>query len=157
MGGLSEEYRTLYEASIDAAKQHMFFRPLNMENLDVLISGTVRVKDEKIELEPVGQHLGCFAGGMLGMGARIFARDDIATARKLALGCVWAYENTPTGIMPETFYSIPCTNDCEWSSEKWYEGVLVQTNLTENPTNIIEERRLQPGFTDITDYHYNLR
>lgn len=135
----------------------MFFRPLNRFNEDILISGTVRVKDEKTELEPVGQHLGCFAGGMLAIGARIFKRDDISTAQKLTLGCAWSYSNTPTGIMPETFYAIPCTNDCDWSEERWHKGVLARFDPLDNVTDIIEEQRLQAGFTGIPDYHYNLR
>jgi len=48
------------------------------------------------------QHLGCFAGGMVGIGARMFSHEeDMATARKLMEGCLWAYENARGGIMPE--------------------------------------------------------
>jgi mannosyl-oligosaccharide alpha-1,2-mannosidase len=55
------------------------------------------------------QHLGCFAGGMVAIGSKIFnKKQDMATAWKMVEGCLWGYENSPNGIMPEIMSLIPC-------------------------------------------------
>ena len=158
LGGLSKDYQTLYEGSIDAAKKHHFFRPLNPENLDILIAGGVRVDNGRAELDPQGQHLVCFAGGMIAIGAKIFQREDLDIGRKLVNGCVWAYESFSTGIMPETFHAIPCTDDCQWSETKWHDGVMSRAGDSQHDARTrIEQGRLPPGFTDIPDRRYILR
>ncbi|MCJ1392719.1 hypothetical protein MMC18_005590 [Xylographa bjoerkii] len=124
LGGLHEEYRLLYEAAIATAKQHTFFRPLNKDNLDILVSGLAKVHEGKVDLVPEGQHLVCFAGGMIGIASQIFGLDDLSTARKLIDGCIWAYESTPAKIMPETFRLIPCKGDCLWDEGEWHKEVL---------------------------------
>jgi mannosyl-oligosaccharide alpha-1,2-mannosidase len=53
---------------IEPAKKHVFFRPLNKDNLDILISGNARARGDGYELEPQSQHLGCFVGGIVGIG-----------------------------------------------------------------------------------------
>ncbi|MCJ1403205.1 hypothetical protein MMC11_006428 [Xylographa trunciseda] len=158
LGGLHEEYRKLYEAAIATAKQHIFSRPLNKDNLDILVSGVAKVYEGKVEVVPEGQHLVCFAGGMIGIASQIFGLDDLSTARRLVDGCIWAYESTPTKIMPETFRFIPCKEDCLWSEAEWHKEVLnYQTGYGDAVDEIIQERRLPPGFTDMMDRRYILR
>lgn len=118
LAGLSSQYRKLYETSIDVAKKHLFFRPMTKNESDILISGNLRVNSSgDFSLDPQGQHLSCFAGGMMGIASRIFSRpEDLPIARKLVDGCMWAYHSMPTGIMPETFHAIPCgdVTNCPW-------------------------------------------
>ena len=48
------------------------------------------------------QHLVCFAGGMVGIGAKSFEhREDLDTARKLVDGSIWAYESMENGLITE--------------------------------------------------------
>ena len=164
LGGLSNQYQRLYENSVHAMKKHNFFRPLNPKNLDILISGSVIVKNSSAPiLDPRGQHLVCFAGGMIGIAAQIFNHpSDLHIARKLVDGCIWAYESMPTGIMPEVFHAIPCGHgektDCQWSEEKWHRGIHEQQrNLEDTVQALIQEQRLNPGFTDYPDSKYILR
>ncbi|KAJ4356374.1 uncharacterized protein N0V89_004407 [Didymosphaeria variabile] len=163
LGGRQEQYRTLYQHAIEAAKQHLFFRPLNPQNQDILISGNVRMSSlGMVKLDPEAQHLACFAGGMVGIAAKIFNRtDELDVARKLVDGCIWAYNSTPINIMPETFHVIPCQdpNDCEWNEERWYRGIIDQHVLdnTKDAAQIIEEDGLQPGMTKIGDRRFLLR
>ncbi|MCJ1321508.1 hypothetical protein MMC15_006853 [Xylographa vitiligo] len=124
LGGLHKEYRDMYEAAIATAKQHNFFRPLNKDNLDILVSGLVKVYEGRVELVPEGQHLVCFAGGMIGIASQIFGLNDLSTARKLVDGCIWSYASTPAKIMPETFRLIPCKGDCMWNEAEWRKEVL---------------------------------
>jgi mannosyl-oligosaccharide alpha-1,2-mannosidase len=112
------QYKKFYETAIEVAKKHLFFRPMNKEGADILISGNVRANSETdITLDAQGQHLSCFAGGMMGIASKIFNRpDDLPIARKLVYGCIWAYNAMPSGIMPETFHTIVCgdATNCPW-------------------------------------------
>jgi mannosyl-oligosaccharide alpha-1,2-mannosidase len=165
LGGLSHQYKRLYEGAIETAKKHLFFRPLIPQNQHVLISGTVRTSTlGTITLDPEGQHLTCFAGGMVALGAKIFNRtDDLDVARKLVDGCIWAYDSMPTGVMPETFKTIPCYSeeDCKWSTDRWQEvaskGSSVDSSEGSDVREMIEATGLQPGFTSIDDPRFLLR
>jgi len=137
---------------------HNVFRPLNKDNLNILVSGLVKVYEGRVELVPEGQHLVCFAGGMVAIASQIFGLDDLSTARKLVDGCIWAYESTPAKIMPETFRLIPCKEDCLWHEAEWHKEVLSHlTGYGDAVDEIIQQSRLPPGFTDIMDRSYILR
>jgi len=170
LGGLTQQYRKLYEDSIDVIKKYIFYRPLTQNNQDVLLSGSARVNVmDKIILDPQAQHLACFTGGMVGIGAKIFDRpNDLVIARKLVDGCIWAYNNTVTGIMPETFHTASCEDptDCEWDQRRWYTAIASHQTETGGVTTLtadqrveynIETKKLSPGFTDIGDRRYILR
>lgn len=71
-------------------------------------------------------HLTCFIGGMVGMGAKVFGIDtDIEIAKALTDGCVWAYESTKSGIMPESARTIPCESfsECPWNQTLWEQHI----------------------------------
>ncbi|KAI9846397.1 MAG: hypothetical protein M1837_003988 [Sclerophora amabilis] len=170
LGSSTDQYRRLYEGSIDVVKEHLFFRPMNKENRNVLLSGEVKIGYNGFpNLSPRTQHLTCFAGGMVGLGAKLFERpDELDTARKLVDGCVWAYESMVTGIMPETFTAIPCKSQsfCPWDEEIWRQAVLDrvyqwkgQDDMTEGEkiTKKIKDSRLVPGIPEILDRRYLLR
>lgn len=54
-------------------------------------------------------HLTCFVGGMYALGSKVFNRPgDLDHARRLTNGCVWAYNITATGVMPEHFSVRRC-------------------------------------------------
>jgi mannosyl-oligosaccharide alpha-1,2-mannosidase len=58
------------------------------------------------------------------MGAKIFGLEgDLELAMKLADGCVWAYEATPSGIMPEGATVLPCESaeQCTWNETAYWE------------------------------------
>jgi mannosyl-oligosaccharide alpha-1,2-mannosidase len=129
LGGRSAQYKNMYLNSADAAMKKLLFRPMNPQNLDILISGEIRVdwnysSSSYVEHHvPKGEHLTCFAGGMFAMGGRIFDRPDhIEIGRKLTDGCVWAYNSTASGIMPETFEAAPCKDraHCKWDEDAYH-------------------------------------
>lgn len=166
LNGLDPQYQSLYSNAIREAKQHLFFRPLNPQNADILMAGSATISHatERIKLESEGQHLACFAGGMVGLAAKIFNRtEELDMARKLVEGCIWAYDSMPTGIMPEHFTLIPCqgTEDCEWRTEKWNEAVkdagFEEYERKLDAADIIKEDGLPPGFARISDRRYLLR
>ncbi|RMJ17119.1 hypothetical protein BHE90_004360 [Fusarium euwallaceae] len=168
MGGQLPVYQTMYEKAMDAALQHNLFRPMTPENKDILISGQIHAKNKdgqiQLELEHQGQHLVCFLGGMMALGGRLFNREqDIDAAVKLTNGCIYTYQAFPHGIMPETFYMVPCASQeaCEWDEKRWKEGVLKEARMKEGDTTqvdaIIQDEHLPKGFTKIPDRRYILR
>ncbi|KAI0124356.1 glycoside hydrolase [Xylariales sp. AK1849] len=173
LGGASEQPRKLYEGFIDVAKEHLFRRALNPDNLPILFPGDARIAhpkdDPKLIMTPRAQHLTCFAGGMVGLAAKIFDRPaDMEVAIQLTNGCVWSYSATGSGIGPEIFNFIPCDvdpdkDDCKWSERRWLDSLgkywrPSQTSVSdEKIQEIITARRLPPGMLDINDRKYILR
>jgi mannosyl-oligosaccharide alpha-1,2-mannosidase len=131
LGGQVEKYRSMYEQSMDVVKEHLLFRPMLPNGEDILFSGKLlapsNLDDTKAgDLTAENAHLTCFAGGMFGMGAKLFDRpDDLEVAKKLTEGCVWSYSMTPTGIMPESFEVAPCMDakDCAWNETAYWEVI----------------------------------
>jgi mannosyl-oligosaccharide alpha-1,2-mannosidase len=130
LGGQLDSYRTMYEKSIEVVKNNLLFRPMLPNSDDVLFSGKLNVGPpggkRKPKLEAEEAHLTCFAGGMFGMGAKIYDRpEDLELAKKLTEGCVYAYNMTSTGIMPEAFIALPCESmkSCEWNETAYYEAL----------------------------------
>ncbi|KAJ9142764.1 alpha-1,2-Mannosidase [Pleurostoma richardsiae] len=176
LGGLLSQPRRLYEGFIEVAKKHLFRRALNPDNIPLIISGDARVTtrdgDATVVMTPRGQHLTCFAGGMVGLASRAFDRpDDMEVAAQLTDACVWAYNSTATGIAPEIFGFVACGgveeeqlgDKCAYSKEKWRGGISNFWRLSGSPPpeeridSIISARRLTPGFVDVSDKKYILR
>jgi mannosyl-oligosaccharide alpha-1,2-mannosidase len=126
LGGLQDQYRKMYLKTIEDIKKWMIYRPMIPGNRDILFSGSVMTKGDPIndlELIPEVEHLTCFISGMIGMSAKIFKLEgDLELAKKLADGCVWAYESTPHGIMPEGSIMVPCKDkeQCTWNETVYY-------------------------------------
>ena len=103
-----------------------------------------------VSLDTVGQHLSCFAGGMVAMAARTFAPFhrheytdlEMDLAERLVAGCVWSYRATPSKIGPEMFAMHPCRKGraavssgefkdwtgvepgtCRWNRDTWLKAV----------------------------------
>ncbi len=132
LGGLEDQYRTMYEATLEPIEKHLLFRPMIPdEKREILFAGLVTTSGTldnptNVKLKAENTHLTCFMGGLYAVGAKIFDREsDMDIARKLTDGCMWSYEATVTGIMPEYFIAIPCdsTKTCPWNETKWYEAL----------------------------------
>lgn len=128
LGGLESKYERLHVDAVDAIDKWLMFRPMIKDpKWDILFPAKVSTSgdpqaDKKSTYEMT--HLTCFIGGMYGLGGKIFNREkDIETAKKLTDGCVWAYQSTTTGIMPESAQLIPCPglDKCEFNQTLWYE------------------------------------
>jgi mannosyl-oligosaccharide alpha-1,2-mannosidase len=160
LGGLSQQGRELYETFVEAAKEHLFYRPMTLNEEDILISGTLmKAMGHDGHLETEAQHLTCFIGGLLAIAGKIFQRDeDLKDGSKLAAGCVWGYKSTMTGIMPETFTTLACTNrtDCPWDEKTWWQATA-PARSDQEARNKINQERLPPGFTGIQDRRFLLR
>ncbi|CAK7212371.1 hypothetical protein SEUCBS140593_001481 [Sporothrix eucalyptigena] len=187
LGGALEQPKVMYEKWLPVAKKHLFRRVINAWNLKLLLPGEAKVSDDPVTGRTVtttgrGEHLGCFAGGMVGLAARAFggpeANENLDLAAQLTDGCVWSYNVTATGIGPEKFFFASCGGPselqtglrCSYSEEKWRaalkehwkvqslgEGGDVNAKADEAVERVMSEGRLAPGMLDIDNPHYLLR
>ncbi|RPA98893.1 seven-hairpin glycosidase [Choiromyces venosus 120613-1] len=184
LGGKSQ-YKKMYEAVVEVAKEHLFYRPYTAGNPDILLTGNVYVSPgAKPRFDGDTGHLSCFVGGMLALGARALNRDDdLKFAAKITDGCVWAYDAFPSGIMPEWFRVAPCnkTTECQFDTELYHDMLVpdyqrptklptvephqhpkrapveAPKTVAEAAHNIITAEGLPSGFTMIGDRRYILR
>ena len=162
LGGVDPVYKKLYNGSMATAIDHNLFRPMTPDNSDILVSGQIRVSSETShpKLDPQGQHLVCFAGGMFALGGKLFDMPShVNIGKKITDGCIWAYKALPLGMMPEVFRMVPCDskNECEWNEEKWKQAVKMEASDVMDPDEVIKQRHLPKGFTELADRRYILR
>lgn len=162
LGGLEDQYQTMYEATLEPIKKYLLFRPMIPdEKRDILFAGLVTTSGKlenpaDVNLKPENTHLTCFIGGMYAIGAKIFGREgDMDIAKKLTDGCVWSYEATATGIMPEIFLAVPCesTRTCPWNETKWYEALAPKGSrqFRADDTHAIPAQVVIDGETDVPE------
>jgi len=164
LGGGTQQYRRLYDYAMTAIKRNIFYRPMTLNGEDVRLAGQVssdgRTPVSELKTEAQAQHLGCFAGGMVAIAAKIFQNtEELALGRKLAEGCLWAYEVMPLGIMPEIMHTVPCDEEdhCPWDEKKWHDSVQAAHEGAEDAEAKIRQHRLRPGVAKVDDARYILR
>ena len=160
LGGQLKQYRTMYENFIEVAKKYIIFRPMTVGDRDILLTGSYKLRsDDSNDTIFNMEHLACFTGGMLAIAGKIFDRpQDLADGRRLTDGCIWAYKNTPSGIMPETFTAVPCASklECAWDERAWFKAVDANSDA-ETVRQEINRQGLPPGFAMAHDKRYLLR
>ncbi|KAI1431067.1 glycoside hydrolase family 47 protein [Xylaria sp. CBS 124048] len=129
LGGLEPKYKELHLKVSEAVKKWLLYKPMLPDERDALFSAKVQTRghpETDITTQYEVTHLTCFIGGMFGMAGKIFQIPaDVEIGRKLTEGCVWAYESTPTGIMPEVGSVLSCADakDCHWNTTRYEEGL----------------------------------
>jgi mannosyl-oligosaccharide alpha-1,2-mannosidase len=125
----------MYLDSANKAIEKLLYKPMTMEERDILMTGelvstpnhsTPAHQREYIEkFRPEVAHLACFAGGMFAMGGVLFNKPEhVEIGAKLTDGCVWAYNATATGIMPEGAELMMCPDTwgkCPWNETAYWE------------------------------------
>jgi mannosyl-oligosaccharide alpha-1,2-mannosidase len=142
LGGVNEQYQNMYKKAAAAARKTLLFQPMVKGGHDIrfMASTTPITPGKTAQLTPTdfeyeGHHLTCFVGGMYALGAKTFGIEgDLELAAKLTDGCVWAYELTQTGIMPERFRLLPCEKGsaCEWDQTRFDAGVARYSRVDPN-------------------------
>ncbi|KAL1587180.1 hypothetical protein WHR41_04407 [Cladosporium halotolerans] len=159
--GRIDQYKDMYLKSADVAIEKLVYRPMTKDGRDILASGDLRLapnmtSGEQIEtFRPVSSHLVCFAGGMFALGGVIFDRpEDLEVGKKLTDGCIWAYNVTATGIMPEDFMLSKCESktSCEWNETKYFEELdPYRAHRSKTPTAVTYGHKA-PSKLENTDY-----
>jgi mannosyl-oligosaccharide alpha-1,2-mannosidase len=145
LGGREPSYESMYRKAMDTIIDNVLFRPMLPNKENILFPGNTWARGRTLEIEPVGQHLACFAGGMFALGGKYFGIEKhVDIGERIARGCAWAYEAFPKGVMPEIFTMVKCKSldGCEWDQERWEkEG----------------DSKLPKGFSAARDVRYILR
>jgi len=167
LGGQTDQYRDMYTMAIEAIKENLLFRTMTKdESRKILFTADVRALrgGELQYVQHVQDHLKCFLGGMVGIGAKVFDRsEDMAIARGLTDGCIWGYDQMPSGIMPEIMKVSACEDmdNCPWDEDRWYNEVMASPVNTpegrEKAREVIELEGIPPGVLSLRDPTYKLR
>ncbi|KAH7326177.1 glycoside hydrolase family 47 protein [Stachybotrys elegans] len=150
LGGLDHEYEQMTVHALDAARDHVLFRPMTANQEDILLAGNAVTTNGKITTIPETHHLTCYIGGMYGLAGKLLSRDDyLDLGFRLAAGCVWAYDAFASNIMPEIVQLVACTTltgPCERAAETLPAGRRTRGFAA-----------LPDGFTRVRDKRYHLR
>ncbi|KAJ2309406.1 hypothetical protein IWW52_005340 [Coemansia sp. RSA 2704] len=93
-----DQYRRMYEESIDSMKQLMVRRSI----YDPEMYYVGDLDSSATKFSPRYQHLTCFVPGMLALGSKALDRpDDLELAKQLTYTCFQMYNRTETGLSPE--------------------------------------------------------
>jgi mannosyl-oligosaccharide alpha-1,2-mannosidase len=114
-GQTATQYHRMYEYAMGTAIEHTLFRPMVEDIADILVA----CSSQGGQRDNLGQHLVCFAGGMLALGGKLIHNEThVDIGRRLADGCAWAYKNAPNGIMPEVFSMEACPTwaECDYNT-----------------------------------------
>ena len=164
--------REAKRASYDKTRRDYDFSP-DYSNPILLGTATSHSSSSSVYLTPLGQHLSCYAGGMVALSARAFApfhtygitEDNLDLAERLVAGCVWSYRATPSKIGPELFVAAPCRKGraaitsgeerdwtgvepgkCRWDREKWLKAVRTHHTASRDPAQLALEESSDPDF-----------
>ncbi|GAA6044143.1 hypothetical protein JCM8097_002794 [Rhodosporidiobolus ruineniae] len=159
------QYRRMYTAAVDSAHEHLI-RPIRVVPG---LEGAVAIGDVSYKVEERGKraswysmrldHLTCFAGGMLGLGARLFGREkDMDTAIAFTKACTWAYDGTRTGLAPETMELWAEGNPHRFKSVRLEDGSVAKTVRGDPPGAYASDNRhiSRPETAESVWYMYRL-
>lgn len=137
LGGASNQYKEMHERAMKTVSDYLLFRPMIQDEKRRLLftgsftsKGTIDEDTSRMDgnLAYDMEHLTCFSGAYVGLAAKIFKnKEQLDMAKQLTDGCVWAYEETASGIMPENISPVPCetlTNKpCSWNESRWWDFI----------------------------------
>ncbi|EGD84794.2 hypothetical protein H112_08509 [Trichophyton rubrum D6] len=149
LGGLNNQYQNMYKLARDATMKHIAFRPMLPDSRDILFiadttTSTTAGDGKGFDYKYHPSHLGCFVGGMFGLGSKLFGLEqDLEIAKKMTDGCVWAYNVTTSQIMPEAFAVLPCKDmqSCKWNQTAYNDAVYPYNHMQQHsPDSLIGMR-----------------
>lgn len=164
LGGTVPIYKTMYEKAVKRIKETLLYRPVVPDNLDILFPASVQAQPSgQLHVRHEAQHLAHFLGGMFELGGKTFARpDDLVIGKKLVDGSVWSYSATPSGIAPEHFHTLACTNisNCTWNQTEWERHQLSPSRTDDLPLGMVgpitRGYYLRPEAIESVFYHYRI-
>ncbi|PVU89917.1 hypothetical protein BB559_004859 [Furculomyces boomerangus] len=132
-GKNGEQFRRMYEQSIDSIKEHMIYRSNKGSKLifvSELYEGIFTPSGEM-------QHLACFLPGLLALGSKELNRaDDLELAKELMKTCYYFYKGTKTGLSPEKVRFSFNSNEHAWGSKS--ENIeIINTESNDEPEFIL--------------------
>ncbi|KAI9617084.1 hypothetical protein H4Q26_010722 [Puccinia striiformis f. sp. tritici PST-130] len=120
--GTKSQYSKMYTSVIESARTHLM-KTYDIESpggKNVTVLGTI----EWGLFTPALDHLICFAGGMIGLGAQLLNRtQDLDLALKHTDACAWAYESTKTGVGPDEASVVEADDQFTPWQVVYHEGI----------------------------------
>lgn len=149
----AEAYKEMYLNAVSQIKNFMLFTPKIPGGEDVLFVSTLSAYDTKdfIELTPHHdmQHLACFTGGMMALGAKLFNQpEDMEYAEKVTKGCVHLYDIM--GVMPEQIEVDRLDPGDKYDEAKRMKQLLGE-NIPGASEEPIEQQLLEGEIPDVKD------
>ncbi|KAG6095029.1 hypothetical protein E4U31_006049 [Claviceps sp. LM219 group G6] len=135
---------------------HLLFRPMIPDDWDIIFPARVGIKSDTNIVSNINYevtHLTCFIGGMYALGGRLFGRQkDIEYAAKLTNGCVWTYQSTTSGIMPEFGYLVSCPTfkQCSFNETLWRQALDPLADSRDQQIEQHEQRKAERQKEDMT-------
>ena len=114
LAGQLDQYGRMFGQVLDSARQWLL-RPIStVPNAPLLVLGQSNGKSFQPKLE----HLTCFAGGSMGLSAKLLPNRhrDLAHAKRFTETCWWTYNATLTGIGPEDIVFYKDKDDDRFST-----------------------------------------
>lgn len=107
LGGRIKGYGSTYSAAARDAHKSLFAAIKTVPGTPLLVVGQAHGPQGGLSLTL--EHLACFSGGMLGLGARLLperSKEDLLAAQRVTETCYWSYNATLSGLGPEdvTFF-----------------------------------------------------
>lgn len=163
LGRVTTQYKTMWTEAARAIRKYILFRAQIPETgRDLMFTGiaTRHSNVGDVTFEPRIEHLGCFAGGMFGLAARVFNRpSDFVIGEALTNGCVWSYQAGPLGLMAETYTALPCPlldgSPCEFNQSTWEVDKKDPRNCRARDCG--NNDNFPPGIVSVSDARYLLR
>ena len=115
LGGsrVAQSWKNIYTASIETAKKTIYTDIDIVPGVDLLAIGKLEGGRLIHEIE----HLTCFVGAMLGLGAKLLVRsDDMVDGERITQSCYWLSAATPTGLQPEVVEFYHSGDDNMWET-----------------------------------------
>ncbi|PVZ99807.1 hypothetical protein BB558_004164 [Smittium angustum] len=134
-GKNGEQFRRMYEQSVDSIKEHMIYRSNKGSKLifvSELYESTFAPSGEM-------QHLACFLPGLLALGSKELNRpDDLKLAKELMKTCYYFYKGTKTGLSPEKVKFSFDSNEHSWGSKSKNINIVNRKPNDEPDFNIVK-------------------
>ncbi|PWN27314.1 seven-hairpin glycosidase, partial [Jaminaea rosea] len=100
LGGKMGQYARMYSDAIDSARRYLIKEIRSVPGTDLVTFGMSNSRFWEAKQE----HLACFTGGMLGLGAKLMPSrrgHDVDLAQRVTETCWWSYNSSATGLGPE--------------------------------------------------------
>ncbi|OAV93851.1 hypothetical protein PTTG_01658 [Puccinia triticina 1-1 BBBD Race 1] len=111
--GIDSQYSKMYTSALKSARTYL------IQTYEIESAGgknlTVIGDSQWGNFVPSLNHLTCFSGATIGLGARLLGKkEDLDLALKHADACVWAYESTKTGLGAEEMTLVDTNDSWRW-------------------------------------------
>ncbi|KAH9811056.1 family 47 glycoside hydrolase [Melampsora americana] len=142
LGSQSSQYSKMYKSTLKSAKDYLIktfqlepptnqTHPISSSKTITIIGDRLGGKDSKLVHSL--DHLTCFSGAMIGLGARLLDEiDDLDLAVSYTDSCVWAYESTKTGLGPERMSVLDSEKNAKYWEPVEFEGQVYRRLSKEN-------------------------